>query len=187
MTRRRPFCTLVFCTMLLLEAPMATARTLAGVELPDTITIEDTTLRLNGMGLRQATMLRIKAYVGALYLEKPSRDAQTVIDSAERKRVTMVFLRAISKDQLASGWADSLRKIAPSEAAAIDRFVQLVPDVESGGRMEFTFRPGKGVEIAYDGKSRGTIEGDGFAKALLTVWFGPEPGDANLKKGMLGP
>src|SRR6185503_14391235 len=112
------FRTLVFCTMLLLEAPMATARTLAGVELPDTITIEDTTLRLNGMGLRQATMLRVKAYVGGLYLEKPSRDAKTVIDSPERKRVTMVFLRAISKDQLASGWADSLRKIAPGEAAA---------------------------------------------------------------------
>lgn len=23
-------------------------------------------------------------------------------------------------------------------------------------------------------------------RALFTVWFGPEPGDANLKRGMLG-
>ena len=159
---------------------------LAGVELPDTVTVDGTTLLLHGMGLRQATVLRVKAYVGGLYLEKRTRDAGVVIESAQPKRVTMVFLRDISKGQLASGWADSLRKVAPGETAAIDRFMTLIPDLASGDRMAFTFRPGQGVEIAHQGKARGTIEGDGFAKALLTVWFGPEPGDPNLKKGMLG-
>jgi len=27
---------------------------------------------------------------------------------------------------------------------------------------------------------------DEFARGLFTVWFGPDPGDANLKSGMLG-
>ncbi len=111
----------------------AQARTLAGVELPDTVVVDGATLRLNGMGLRAATALRVKAYVGGLYLEQPSSDAATVIDSHQRKRVTMKFLRDIDRQRLTSGWA-----------------------------------------------------GDDFARALFTVWFGPEPGDENLKRGMLG-
>jgi hypothetical protein len=37
-----------------------------------------------------------------------------------------------------------------------------------------------------DEKVRGSVPGDDFARALYTVWFGPEPGDENLKHGMLG-
>src|SRR5262249_42187375 len=81
------------------------------VELPDTVTVDGTTLVLNGMGLREATRLRIKAYVGALYLEKPSRDAGTVIHSRQPKYVNLKVLRDIDRRNLASGWADSLRKI----------------------------------------------------------------------------
>src|SRR3954452_17394768 len=85
----------------------AQARTLAGVQMPDTTVVDGVTLKLNGMGLRAATALRIKAYVGGLYLEHPSHDAATVIDSHQRKRVTMKFLRNIDRESLTSGWADS--------------------------------------------------------------------------------
>jgi predicted acylesterase/phospholipase RssA/CRP-like cAMP-binding protein len=100
-------------SLLLVLAAVASARaaTLAGVEMPDTVTVDGTTLVLNGIGLREATRLRIKAYVGALYLEKPSSDAATVIDSRQPKPVTLKFLRDIDRRNLASGWADSLRKI----------------------------------------------------------------------------
>jgi hypothetical protein len=37
-----------------------------------------------------------------------------------------------------------------------------------------------------DDKVRGAVPGDDFARALFTVWFGPKPGDENLKRGMLG-
>ena len=37
------------------------AKSLAGVELPDTATVNGKTLVLNGLGLRQATVLRVKA------------------------------------------------------------------------------------------------------------------------------
>ena len=52
--------------------------------------------------------------------------------------------------------------------------------------MSFTWRPGVGLEIAIDGKPRGTVPGDDLARTLFTVWFGPTPGDENLKRGMLG-
>jgi chalcone isomerase-like protein len=163
----------------------AQARTLAGVELPDTVTVDGTTLRLNGMGLRAATALRVKAYVGGLYLEQPSSDAATVIDSHQPKRVTMKFLRDIDRQRLTSGWAESLHKVGGKEQS-IAEFTSLIPDVKTGDTMSFTWRPGVGLEVAMDEKVRGAVPGDDFARALFTVWFGPKPGDEDLKRGMLG-
>ncbi len=171
----------------LLTLAPARARTLAGVELPDTVMVGGTTLRLNGMGLRQATPLRIKAYVGGLYLEEPSSDPAAVIASRQPKRVTMKFLRDIDRGNLTSGWAASLRKVGDkSTEPSISQFTSLIPDVKKGDAMSFTWRPGAGLEVAMDGNVRGTIPGDDFARTLFTVWFGPEPGDENLKRGMLG-
>ena len=165
----------------------AQARTLAGVSMPDTVAVDGMTLRLNGIGLRQATHLRIRAYVGALYLEEPSSDPAVVIDSHQRKRVTMKFLRDINRRNLTSGWAASLRKAGGNGMEhSISQFTSLIPNVKKGDTMSFTWRPGGGLEVAMDGKIRGTVPGDDFARALFTVWFGSEPGDENLKRGMLG-
>ncbi len=172
---------------LLAFATAAGGRTLAGVDLPDTVTVDGATLRLNGMGLRTATALRIKAYVGGLYLEQPSSDGAVVIDSKQRKRVTMKFLRNVDRKSLTSGWAEPLRKIGGTAMEpTIDRFSSLIDDVNTGDTLSFTWRPGAGLEVAKNDAVRGTLPGDDFARTLFTVWFGPEPGDANLKRGMLG-
>ena len=155
--------------------------------MPDTVVVDGATLKLNGMGLRAATALRVKAYVGGLYLEQPTHDAATVIDSKQPKRVTMKFLRDIDRERLTGGWAESLHKVGGKALEpSIAEFTSLIPDVKSGDTMSFTWRPGVGLEVVMDGKVRGTVAGDDFARALFTVWFGPEPGDANLKSGMLG-
>ena len=161
------------------------AATLAGVELPDMVSVDGTKLVLNGLGLRQATVLRVKAYVGGLYLEKRTSDADTVINSRQLKRVTMKFLRDIDRNRLASGWADELRE-AGGKTSEVAQFTALIPDVKKGDTMSFTWRPGSGIDAELNGKAHGSVPGDEFARALFTVWFGPKPGDENLKRGMLG-
>jgi len=69
---------------------------------------------------------------------------------------------------------------------SIAHFMSLIGDVKKGDVMSFTWRPGVGVEVTKDGKTRGSVPGDAFARTLFTVWFGPNPGDENLKRGMLG-
>ena len=183
MTRLAPIAPLL---ALLALAP-AWARTLAGVELPDTVTVDGAKLVLNGMGLRQATVLRVKAYVGGLYLEQPTSDAKTVIHSRQVKRVTMRFLRDIDRNRLASGWADELRKVGnKTPEDQIAQFSALIPNVKNGDTMSFTWRPGTGVEVTLNDKARGSVPGDDFARTLFSLWFGPKPGDKNLKRGMLG-
>jgi len=161
------------------------AASLAGVELPDTETVTGPRLVLNGMGLRQATAPRVKAYVGGLYLENRSSNPDIVINSRQCKRVTMVFLRDIDGAPLGSGWADDLRKVGGTETS-IAHFTSLISDVKKGDRMSFTWCPDTGVEVAAQGTVRGRVPGEDFARALFTIWFGPNPGDANLKRGMLG-
>ena len=158
----------IAASLLLAAIGPARGATLAGVQLPDTVTVDDAPLVLNGMGLRQATALRVKAYVGGLYLEQRSSDPATVIDSRQRKRVTMKFLRD--------------KAMEPS----ITRFTSLIDDVKKGDTLSFTARPGAGVEVTLRDAVRGTVPGDEFSRALFTVWFGPKPGDENLKRGMLG-
>jgi hypothetical protein len=67
-----------------------------------------------------------------------------------------------------SGWADELRNVEskPPEDR-IGEFTSLIPDVKTGDTMSFT------------------RSGDD-ARAPFAVWFGPKPGDENLKRGMLG-
>jgi hypothetical protein len=171
-------------SMSLLVLAMAT---LAGVEMPDTVTVDGTTLVLNGIGLRQVAIVRVKAYVGALYLEQKSSDPKTVIEAKQKKRVTLTFLRDIDGKQIASGWADSLRKVGgKGMEPAIGQFTSMIGDVKKGETMSFTSRPGAGIEVAVREQVKGTVPGDEFSRALFTVWFGPKPGDENLKRGMLG-
>ena len=84
----------------------------------------------------------------------------------------------------------SLSQMAPGPnggtEASIARFTELIGDVTKGDTMSFTWCPDKGVEVAARGTVQGTMPGDDFARMLFTVWFGPDPGDPNLKRGMLG-
>jgi len=96
-----------------------------------------------------------------------------------------VFLRDIDGAPLGSGWADELRKVGGTETS-VAHFTSLISDVKKGDRMSFTWCPDTGVEVAAQGTVRGRVPGEDFARALFTIWFGPNPGDANLKRGMLG-
>jgi hypothetical protein len=171
--------------LVLVHVGVARAATLAGVELPDSVTVDGTTLVLNGMGLRKAFL--VKAYVGALYLVERTNDARVVLDSSQLKQVQLKFLRDIDRKSLASGWADSLRKLGhKGMEPSIERFQELIVDVKKGDVLSFTWRHGVGIEIAARGEVRGSIAGDDFARSVFLLWFGPKPGDEALKRGMLG-
>lgn len=171
--------------MIFLSLNAARAATLAGVEMPNQVTVDGTTLVLNGIGLRTAFF--VKAYVGALYLKERTTHGKVVLDSPQPKQVVLKFLRDIGRDRLASGWADELRKVSGKSAKpSIDQFTQLIPDVKEGDTMSFTWRHGVGIEVAVNGQVLGSIAGDAFARSLFLLWFGPKPGDAALKRGMLG-
>ena len=52
--------------------------------------------------------------------------------------------------------------------------------------MIFTYVPGTGTTFALNGQEKLTIAGPAFGPVLFSVWLGPKPPNADMKKGMLG-
>ena len=168
----------------------AVAGELAGVSMPDEIDVDGKKLVLNGLGLREASMLKVDVYVAGLYLEQKSSDADTVIASDEVKRIRMDFVRKVKKKSITKAWDEGFEKNAGGELEALTARVETLNsymvDFANGDSMTFTSLPGKGVEVEVNGTSKGHIEGTDFARVLWSIWLGPEPPNPGIKTGMLG-
>jgi hypothetical protein len=162
--------------------------TLAGVTLPESVIVGDQTLVLNGMGLR--TRLMFKVYVGGLYLLQKSTDANVIIQADAPKQVTLHFLRSVSRDQMVDAYRDAFANNAPEAhktlAADIERLMAAFEPVTEGDVMTFVYVPGIGTTLSIRDKSKVTIAGLPFARAMFSAWLGPKPPSQDLKKGMLG-
>jgi hypothetical protein len=164
------------------------AGTLANVTLPDTVQVGNTTLVLNGMGLR--TKYMVKVYVAGLYLAQKSSDPAAILKPDVTKRIVMHFVRDVSKNQLTDGFTESFENNTPEAAKTlkpdIDRLFSALDAVKDGEEVTFTYVPGTGTSVAIAGKEKVTIAGPSFAELLFSVWLGPKPPNAGLKKGILG-
>ncbi len=163
----------------------------AGVTLPDQATVEGRTLVLNGMGLRKATWLRVKVYVDGLYLEEKSLDADAILRPDRTKRIVLVFVRAVGREDMLKAWDESFRKNAGEDFAALEAriatFHGWMPDrVAKGDTFTFTYLPGTGVLVTVRDETRRTISGADFARSLFSNWLGPETPSPALKAGLLG-
>jgi hypothetical protein len=175
--------------VLALVAMPALAAELAGVSMPDTVTVGGQTLTLNGMGVRKK--LWVKVYVGGLYVAKTGHDAAALIKADTPKRMVMHFLyKEVEQAKLTAGWregfANNSAAVLPTLSSRLDTFCSWWPAMKSGQRAEITYVPGAGTTLEIDGKSLGTVPGADFAEALFSVWLGGKPADAGLKEGLAG-
>ncbi len=70
--------------------------------------------------------------------------------------------------------------------ADIDQLLNALEPVKVGDQMVFTYVPGTGTTLAVNGRDKLTIPGAAFGPVLFSVWLGPKPPNADLKKGLLG-
>lgn len=173
----------------LLLCGAASAGEMVGVSLPDRMTAEGKSLVLNGMGLRKAYAVA-KVYVAGLYLEKKSESPDEILGSTSVRKIVLHFVRDVSREQITGAWTEGFEKNAgaalPALRRRIDALNAVMPDLAAGDVLSFTAVPGKGVLVEVRGKTEATIEGDDFAKALLSIWLGAAPPNAALKDGLLG-
>jgi hypothetical protein len=176
--------------MLLVHVAPGTAGQLAGVSLPDQLTVQGRVLVLNGMGVREATLLRVHVYVAGLYLEARSSDAARIIAAEETKRLVLSFVRDVGRDNLVTAWNEGFAKSGgPVSAGLRDRLATLngwMVDVKRGDTLTFTQVPGKGIGVEIKGQAKGTLDGADFSRALWGIWLGDQPPNQKLKLGLLG-
>ena len=167
----------------------ASAAELAGITMPESISVGEKTLVLNGLGLREATFLKFDVFVGGLYLEQKTHDPNKIIQSQQMKQVAMHFVRNVDAEDLRNAWTKGFEKnVGGNFATLSDRVDQLngwMAKMQVGDRMTFSFDR-NGVDVNVKGSQRGTISGKDFSRTMLSIWFGPKPPNEGLKRGMLG-
>src|SRR5579864_4833926 len=86
----------VFFEMALSVAPVRGSE-VSGVSIPQVVSVAGEQLRLNGMGLVKKAFFKV--YVVGLYLEKPTTDGRAAITTDEAKRIVIVMLRDVSREE----------------------------------------------------------------------------------------
>ncbi len=166
------------------------ARECHGVVFADEAHADTADLSLNGLGIRKATFLKVNVYVAALYVTRPTHDANALIASNDTQELILHFVRGVGTDDLTKAWTEGFAQAAPAQRDALRSRVATLnswmSDVKSGQRFVFVRRPGAGVQFSVDGAVKGTITGDDFARTLFSIWLGPNPPNPELKAGLLG-
>ncbi len=166
------------------------AAEVGGVKLDDKVSVGGTELVLNGAGLR--TRAIFKVYVGSLYVPAKATTLVAVLDKAPR-RVQLNILRTLSADQLIDALSDGIKENStPAEVTAIkaqmDQMVATMKafnEVKEKDVVTLDFVEGS-TRIGLNSATKGTIAGDTFNKALMRIWLGEQPVQADLKRAMLG-
>jgi hypothetical protein len=167
---------------------ITTASETAGVQMPDTATVEGKTLKLNGAGLRKKVVFKV--YVAGLYLETPSKDAAAIIASDQIKSMRLHILRTLEAGKITEAISEGFEKNSKAQMGALKerlaKFNAMFPNVKEGDEIVMTYVPSKGTIVTAKGVEKGVIEGKDFADALFSVWLGPNPVQEDLKKALLG-
>lgn len=166
----------------------AQKRTTAGVTFEAKTTINGKTLLYNGSGLREKYTFDL--YVAALYLGRPSMDANKIInDDAEMGIHLQLVSNKVTREKFVETVKEGFGNASHGKAtdADIKKFMGFFTgEFKEGDKIYIQYTPGKGVSAIKNGKTLGTVAGLEFKKALFSIWLGTKPADTSLKKGMLG-
>jgi hypothetical protein len=186
---KRIYLILLLSLSLLGTHTTAAAGQCAGVTMPDSATLDDHALVLNGLGLRLATFFKVKVYVAALYVPEKSDQAQLLLSDDQPWQLVLSFVRSVDSGDMVKAWdegfADNAKAQLPVLKDRIDTLNSAMKDLKEEDTLVFSYVPDKGTSIEVKGQHEATIEGHDFASALLSIWLGDPPND-EIKRGLLG-
>lgn len=162
-----------------------------GVRIPQQVSVNGKTLPLNGAGLRTVSIafIPIKAYVAAFYSPAPLKSAQAVLSSPGPMQFTFTFLKSVSQGQVTDAWQSQIEASMTYSYPGVEKdtaaFVGMFGPLSQGG-VEMIQFVGSDTQVYDNGQLKGTIQGRDFQKAFLSLWFGSNPVQQDLKTAMLG-
>lgn len=184
--------TLIIALAILLAAPLAYSKEIAGVHLDDQITAENgEVLILNGVGLREKFWVDV--YVGSLYLANKNSNVAEILSTSSAYRLQMdIVYKEVAKEKLLKAWREGFNKNQEEQTLIDlkDRIEQFYSYFDTnalkGDQFVLDYIPGTGTKISKNKKLLGIIPGADFKNALLEIWLGNFPADSDLKRGLLG-
>jgi hypothetical protein len=169
---------------------LGNAEEIGGINMPESLKTGQTTLMLNGAGVR--TKLFFDIYVGGLYLKERSNDPKAIIAADEPMAIRLHILSSmLTSKKMEKATRKGFEKatggnIEPIKVQ-IDEFCSVFKkEIKEDDSYDLIYVPGKGVEVYINGEYTSVTEGLAFKKALFGIWLSEKPAQKSLKKAMLG-
>lgn len=181
------------CAFVLAGSAWSQAVTVADVKYEPTQTLGDSTVQLNGAGVRYKAVFKV--YTAGLYLEKKASTPQEVASQRGPKRLSITMLREIDSTELGKlfsrGMEDNMDRAAFSRIVpGVLRMSQIFSEhkkLQAGDQFMIDWIPGTGTVITVKGKVQGEpFKEPEFFNALMGIWLGNLPADFKLKDALLG-
>jgi hypothetical protein len=166
---------------------------IAGVKFANTLQVGSSRLQLNGAGVRYKVVFKV--YAAALYLAEKAATPEAVLAAPGPRRLQIVMLRDIDANELGKLFTKGMEQNAPREEfsksiAGILRMSDIFSTrkkLNAGESFAVEWLPGTGTVISVNGKPEGApIKEPEFYSALMKIWLGRAPADAQLKEALLG-
>jgi hypothetical protein len=164
-----------------------------GVKYDNSLQSGNTTLVLNGAGVRYKAIFKV--YAAGLYLPRKATTTEAVLGMQGAKRVHIVMLRDINASELGKLFTRGMEDNAPKEefSKSVSGTLKLselffrMKKLNAGDNFSVDWTPGVGTMIYVNGKpSIEHIKEPEFFSALLKIWLGQSPADNLLKDALLG-
>ncbi len=183
----------VASALLLLCTPpsISGATTVDGITFPPTEPVDGHVLHLNGVGVRTATIFRIRVYLAALYVEHPSHDSKDIEAPTEIKTLFLEFMRSASKERVQNSIRQSEASYCKaagcpaSDAHDIEQFVAKFPAVKRGDYVTYVFSPG-GLRVLMNNTPLFNFSNPDFARRFLDSFIGLYATTPSLRNALLG-
>ncbi len=176
-----------------LSTPVVAQVRLEGQSFVSELRLADTELRLNGVGLRAVAWL--KGYAAGLYLVQRTNSSSQAISAPGPKRLQLRMLQEVGAVEFVKAFDKGVTRNTPEaelprlreRMAVFEERVQSLGTVRKGDVVDLDWLPGVGMHFSVNGTLKGApIPGEDFYGALLKIFVGDKPVDAELKVGLLG-
>ena len=177
-------------------SPLALAQSateVAGVKYEPSVQVGNSRLQLNGAGIRYKAVFKV--YTAGLYLGGKAATTDAVLAAPGAKRMHIVMLRDIDGNELGKLFTRGMQDNAPREEfsksiAGTIRMSEIFSarkKLLSGENFSVDYVPGVGTTVLVNGKPQAEpIKEPEFFSALMRIWLGNNPADAQLKDALLG-
>jgi Chalcone isomerase-like len=146
----------------------------------------------NGHGIRSFSFygLSMKMYVASVYSETPLRNADDALDCSGCPFVFhFTFLRSVSKGQVKLAWQKQLDWSVSHTYDGYEQdyrsFIKMFGPMADHGTVTVKFVADETL-IWDQGELKGSIRGENFQRAFLSMWFGERAVADDLKVALLG-
>ncbi|MFM7769554.1 MAG: chalcone isomerase family protein [Bacteroidota bacterium] len=163
-------------------------RSAGGVTFNAKTYMQGNNLLFNGCGLREK--YTIDLYAAALYLIRPSADANKIISDDQPMCMEIHIIsdrvtRKIFTETVNEGFQNASHgKASDSERKLFMSYFK--DEFKIGDVIRIEYVPGSGTLAVKNGQWLGGIPGVEFKKAIFSIWLGNKPADSSLKSALLG-